>query len=86
MLNSNRGVKIVNEPMLALSGKRAPASKEMDALRASMTALEVKAREAHPPLRLVGFGEKLLPGRYSLASDFEALHQLREFLVENQFK
>jgi hypothetical protein len=86
MLNANRGVKIISEPMLSLSGKRAAASKELDALKTAMRSLEAEAQSAGPPLRLVGFGEKLFPGRYSLASDAGALQLLRQYLVDNEFK
>lgn len=87
MLNANAGVKIVSEPMLRLSGTHAPALDELDTLRAAMRIVEAEARASDPPpLRLVGFGEKFLPGRYSAASDKDALRQLQQYLVDNDFK
>jgi hypothetical protein len=81
MLNANPGVKLVAEPLLSVAGRKVAPALELGLLQRSVTALE--KNRSH---RIVGFNEKLLPGRYSIPSNETATDLLKQYLISRNFK
>lgn len=86
MLNGNRGVNIVAEPLSRLSGiPGAGAAEELAVIQREVAAAE-NASAGGNGLCVTGFNEKLLNKRYRIPSDPLYFGLLRKYLIDNDFR
>lgn len=87
MLNQNKGVHLLAEPLLSLAGphtkdpvKEVSAKNELNLLKSSIANLQ------HEPYSVIGFNEKFVSPKYALPSTQDVLKKLESYLKDKDFK
>jgi hypothetical protein len=89
MLNHNKGVHLLAEPLISLAGpkmkdpvKEVSAKNELNLLKSSIAKLQ----ENHEPYSIIGFNEKFVSPKYALPSTPDVLKKFESYLKDNDFR